>query len=123
MLSYRGREGYWAWVLHRVSGLAVLLFLLVHIVDTAFMGFGRELYNHAINLYRQPIFRVGEVFIFAGVLYHALNGLRIIAIDFWDGATRIQRELWYTVLTLFVGLMLPITYVMLKPVYTLLLGA
>ena len=117
MLRYQGREGYWAWVLHRVSGLAVLLFLLVHIVDTGFMMLGREVYNHAIDLYRQPLFRVGEVFVFAGVLYHALNGLRLIVIDFWDRALPIQRQLWYTVVALSVGLMIPITYIMLKPVF------
>jgi succinate dehydrogenase cytochrome b subunit len=114
---YQGREGYWAWVLHRVSGLGVLLFLLMHIVDTSFMLLGREVYDHAIELYRQPLFRVGEVFIFAGVLYHALNGLRIIVIDFWDGAFRIQRQLWYGVLALSLGLMVPIAWVMLRPVF------
>lgn len=116
MRRYAGREGYWAWLLHRVSGLAVLLFLLVHILDTAFMLLGREAYDHAIALYRQPLFRVGEVLVFAGVLYHALNGLRIIVTDVWDGAFRIQRQLWYGVVALCAGLMLPVAYLMMRPV-------
>lgn len=117
MPRYQGRAGYWAWVLHRLSGLAVLIFLLMHIVDTTFMAFGRELYNHAIELYRLPIFRLGEVFVFAGVLYHALNGLRLIVIDFWDAATPIQTQLWYGVMAVFFAAMVPATYVMLKPVF------
>ena len=117
MLRFEGREGYWAWLLHRVSGLSVLLFLLIHIADTSFMILGRETYNHAIELYRQPLFRIGEVFVFAGVVYHALNGLRIILVDFWDVAIPLQRQLWYGVIGLSVLTMVPVSYVMLKPVF------
>ncbi len=120
MVRYRGREGYWAWVLHRASGLAILLFLLLHIGDTALMLLGREAYDHALALYRWAPFRIGEVLVFAGVLYHALNGLRIIAVDFSELAFRQQRALWYGVLGFSTALMLPIGYVMLRPV---LLGA
>ena len=61
VLTYRGRAGQWAWILHRVTGVGVLLFLLVHIVDTAFIGWGPELYNKAMAVYRLSVFRVGEV--------------------------------------------------------------
>src|SRR5687767_10144653 len=98
MPRYHGREGYWAWVLHRLSGLAVLLFLLLHVVDVGFMLLGREIFEAAMVLYHHPVFRVGEVLVFAGVLYHALNGLRIIVIDFWDAAFPFHRQLWYGVL-------------------------
>jgi succinate dehydrogenase / fumarate reductase cytochrome b subunit len=114
---YRGREGMWAWLLHRVSGLGVALFLALHILDTALIGFGPEAYNHAIALYRTPLFRIGEVAVAAGLLYHALNGLRIIAIDFSDSASRRERQLWYGVMVLFVVLFLPTAYLMLAPLF------
>src|ERR1019366_5102909 len=39
-LTYRGREGQWAWILHRVTGVGIFIYLLVHIVDTALLGWG-----------------------------------------------------------------------------------
>jgi succinate dehydrogenase / fumarate reductase cytochrome b subunit len=118
MLTYRGREGYWAWVLHRISGLGVLIFLALHILDTMLVGFGPELYDHAIEtLYRNPVARVGEVLLVAALLYHAANGLRITATDLWEGAERIQRQLWYGVWALFVLLFVPAAFVMLRPLF------
>jgi succinate dehydrogenase / fumarate reductase cytochrome b subunit len=114
--SVRGREGYWAWMLHRVSGLAVLAFLALHIVDIWLMTLGPEWFDAAVGLYRHPLFRVGEVFVFAGVLYHALNGLRIIALDLSGWAFDRQRGLWFAVLVTTAVVMVPVTARMLGPV-------
>ncbi|MCL5005257.1 MAG: hypothetical protein M1404_01880, partial [Acidobacteria bacterium] len=40
--TYRGHEGQWAWLFHRITGIGVFLFLLAHIVDTAMIGGGRR---------------------------------------------------------------------------------
>jgi succinate dehydrogenase / fumarate reductase cytochrome b subunit len=117
-VSYRGREGYWAWLLHRISGLGVLVFLILHIVDTMLVGFGPALYDHAIEtLYRNPFARVGEVVLVAALLYHAANGLRITIIDFWPNAETLQRQLWYTVWVLFFVMFIPAAFVMLRPLF------
>jgi succinate dehydrogenase / fumarate reductase cytochrome b subunit len=50
VLSYRGREGYWAWLLHRVSGVAIILFLFLHILDTSLIGFGPAAYESFVLL-------------------------------------------------------------------------
>jgi succinate dehydrogenase / fumarate reductase, cytochrome b subunit len=42
---YRGRSGQWAFVGHRVSGVLVLLFLLLHIVDVSLINVSEELYD------------------------------------------------------------------------------
>ena len=97
MLSYRGREGYWAWLLHRVSGVAIILFLFLHVLDTCLIGFGPAVYETFVAYYRVPVFRVLEVALSGAVLYHGINGVRIIVIDFVETATRIQRQLWYAV--------------------------
>ena len=93
-MRYRGGEGQWSWMLHRVTGVGVLLFLLAHILDTALIALGPEHYNAIIAIYRLPFFRVGEVGLAAAVLYHALNGIRIIIIDFWPGTTVIQKQMF-----------------------------
>lgn len=109
--------GQWSWALHRVTGVGVLVFLLLHILDTFLIILGPEHYNKIIALYRVPIFRVMEVGLFAAVLFHALNGVRIILVDFWPDLTRVHRQLFYAELVLFVAAMIPVTYLMLKPVF------
>jgi succinate dehydrogenase / fumarate reductase cytochrome b subunit len=108
----------WLWILHRVTGVGVLLFLLVHIIDTAFLGWGPKLYNHVMRLYTHPLFRAGEIFLFASVLYHALNGLRVILIDFWPEATRFRRELSWVVALAFLVVFVPVAYVMIHEILT-----
>ena len=52
---YRGREGMWSWVLHRITGVAIFFFLLVHILDTALIRVSPEAYNAVIGTYKNPI--------------------------------------------------------------------
>jgi succinate dehydrogenase / fumarate reductase cytochrome b subunit len=113
-LTYRGNVGHWSWILHRVTGVGVFIFLLVHIVDTAFIGWGPELYNKAMALYRIPLFRVGEVVLVGMVLYHALNGIRIFIIDFWPETTAIHRKLAYAVGITFAVIYIPTAIYMLE---------
>ncbi len=80
-LKYRGREGQIAFMLHRLTGLGTLLFLTIHIVDTAAAYYYPPLYEHAIELYRLPIFMVGEIFLVFSVVYHGVNGLRVAYLD------------------------------------------
>ncbi len=113
-LTYRGGEGQWSWILHRVTGVGVFLFLLVHIIDTAGIGWGPSVYDKLIALYRRPVFRVGEVLIAGAVLYHALNGIRIVIIDFWPGATVVHRKLFYAVAVVFAVVYIPAAIIMLE---------
>ena len=113
-LTYRGGAGQWSWLLHRLTGLGVLVFLLLHIVDTALIGWGPGAYNEAMSIYRMPVFRVGEVLLGGAVLYHALNGLRICIIDFWPEATAINRKLVYGVAVLFALIYIPSAIYMLR---------
>jgi len=114
MTIYRGGIGQWSWVLHRVTGVAVLLFLLVHILDTALIMLGPEWYNRVLQIYRMPIFGVMEIGLFAAVLYHALNGIRITLIDFWVEATLYHKQIFLIEMVLFFLLFLPVAWAMLK---------
>ncbi len=111
-LSYRGHEGMWAWIAHRVTGLGVLLFVFLHIIDTSLIGWGPHAYNEAISLYRMTLFRILEILLVGAVLYHALNGIRIIIMDFWPQTTVIHKKLLYGVLVAFVILYVPAIYFM-----------
>ncbi|WP_127472886.1 succinate dehydrogenase, cytochrome b556 subunit [Microbacterium sulfonylureivorans] len=106
---YRGNEGMWSWVLHRITGIAIFFFLLVHVLDTALIRVSPEAYDAVIGTYKNPIMGIGEVALVGAIAYHAFNGLRIIAVDMWTWATRMQRQLWWGVLGLWVVTMLAFT--------------
>jgi succinate dehydrogenase / fumarate reductase cytochrome b subunit len=110
---YRGREGMWSWVAHRVTGVLVFFFLLVHVLDTALVRVSPEAYNQVIDTYKNPVMNVMEVGLVGAVLYHALNGLRIIAIDFWSRGPRYQRQMFWTVAAIWLVVMVPGAYFML----------
>ena len=115
MTVYRGGIGQWSWLLHRVTGVGVLLFLCLHILDTALIVLGPEHYNRIIRLYRLPFFRIMEVVLFASLLFHALNGIRIILMDFWVDLTSVHRLLFQLQMAAFTVLFLPAAWIMLRP--------
>ncbi len=114
MSFYKGKEGQWSYVFHRVTGVGVLLFLLIHILDTMLISWGPEHYDKIIQIYRNPFFKINEIVLFAAVVYHALNGVRIILIDFWSQGARHQKKLFYVEMTLFALIMIPVTVIMLS---------
>lgn len=103
---YRGREGMWSWVLHRITGVAIYFFLLVHILDTALVRISPEAYNVVIESYKTPVMGLGELALVGAIGFHALNGLRIILVDFWGVGTRHHRAMFYAVLGLWAVLMI-----------------
>lgn len=112
-ISYRGGEGQWSWLLHRVTGIGVFVFLLAHIIDTAMIGWGPKVYNETIAIYRLPAFRVGEVILAGAVLYHALNGIRIIIMDFRPETMTAQKKIFYAVVAIFIVIFVPAAIYML----------
>ena len=116
-MMYKGKVGMWSWIFHRASGVGILLFLFIHIVDTAFILLGPNAYNDMISLYKQPFFRPMEVGLLAAILYHSLNGIRISVLDFWPSLMKFQAQLFYGVMILFSILLIPATYLMVKPLF------
>jgi succinate dehydrogenase, cytochrome b556 subunit len=102
---YRGREGMWSWVLHRITGVAIFFFLLVHILDTALVRVSPEAYDAVIGAYKTPIMGIGEIGLVAAIGLHALNGLRIIAIDFLTIGPRIQRLMFWIAIAIWLALL------------------
>lgn len=102
---YRGHEGMWSWVLHRITGVAIFFFLLVHILDTALVRVSPEAYNAVIGTYKNPIMGVGEIALVGAIIFHALNGLRIIIVDFWSKGVKYQRIMFWSVIGVWVVLM------------------
>lgn len=117
-VTYRGREGQIAWMLHRLTGLGVFLFLALHIVDIFLMSFGPDLFDALLFFYHQFLFKLSIVFgLFPGVLYHGLNGIRVIAIDFWPHLGKKQATLWRIQMIVFAIAYLPSAALMILSMF------
>ena len=114
---YKGRSGMFAWLLHRVAGLGVLLFLLVHIVDISLLGFGPNVYDEGIALFGTTLVRLISLGLIAGLLYHSFNGVRIMLIDFVPKAVRYQRSMFWAAMILTIVVFLPMAYFVIAPVF------
>ncbi|MGN6244233.1 MAG: succinate dehydrogenase, cytochrome b556 subunit [Motilibacteraceae bacterium] len=119
---YRGREGMWSWVAHRVTGVLVFFFLFAHVMDTALVRVDPDAYNRVIATYKNPIVNLLEVGLVGAVLFHAFNGLRLIAIDFWEKGPRYQRQMLWGVVTVWVVLMVGFLYPMTQHTINTLFG-
>ncbi len=111
-LRYKGREGQLAWIGHRLAGLGTLLFFVTHIVDTSFVYFWPSGYRHAIDLYRAAPFQIGELVLMLAVIYHGVNGLRIIVMDWFPGLWKRQSQLTWATFILTAVLYAPAFYIM-----------
>lgn len=119
---YKGSPGQWSWLAHRITGLAVTLFLFAHVVDTAVVGWGPDAYNRVTDVYHNWVVRVLELGLVAAVLYHAINGLKIMVFDFWPSTTRYMKPISTASTVLFLGSMVPITWIMGREILNLALG-
>src|ERR1041384_60838 len=102
---YRGRDGMWTWVAHRVTGVLIFFFLFAHVLDTALVRVSPEAYDETIEIYKNPVVNVMEYGLVGAVLFHALNGLRIIAVDFWEKGPRYQKQMFWAVCGTWLALM------------------
>ena len=95
MRQIRPRQNYlgvggWVWagnyklerylyILHRVTGLGILLFLLIHLIVTTFFRIqGQAVWESAMRVLNNPLLKTGEYLVAVAFVYHALNGLRLI---------------------------------------------
>lgn len=113
-LRYRGSIGQWSWVLHRLTGLGVVLFLTLHVVDTSWAVFYPALYVEAIASYQSPLFTLGEFGLIFAVVYHAINGIRISITDY--------RPEWWKYQERAAWIVLGVTTLILVPTFAIMVG-
>jgi succinate dehydrogenase / fumarate reductase cytochrome b subunit len=111
---YRGREGMWSWVAHRITGMLTFFFLFAHVLDTALVRVSPDSYDRVIDTYKNPLVNFMEIGLVGAVLYHALNGIRIMTIDFWFKGPKYQRQMLWIIVAVWVAVMVPGAYFMFK---------
>ena len=126
-LRYGGGIGQWSWLAHRLSGLGILLFLVIHITDTFFVVFAPDWYDHTVAIYGGvwfngeyywPLrwaFRLAELGLIAAVVFHAVNGVGVILYDLWPNGALYKKQIMTAVLVVFAAIMLICTPIVLYP--------
>lgn len=106
-LSYKKDSGSWAWILHRITGIALMAYLFLHVYSLSPLTQGEAAFNNKMQVYMTPFFMVVEWLLFAFVLFHSLNGLRIVIVDWADGSKyhkQLYRLSWVLGIILFIAM-------------------
>jgi len=111
---YRGKSGQWAFIGHRVTGFLVFMFLMLHVVDVSLVQ-DKHLYNEVHAVYGNVLLRVFECGLLFALIFHALNGLRIVLIDFFPEAIRHDKGMFGAVLGVTLAAGIPGSLVILWP--------
>ena len=88
--------GMWAWLLFRISGLLLVFYLWAHIIiiSTARWSSGGATFNSLMKTFDNWALIVLDMALVVAVLYHALNGVRIILMDMGIGIRRHKLMFW-----------------------------
>lgn len=107
-LRYKGQGPMLTFILHRIGGIGMAVFITMHILASflggSFGGFLNSVYEHWLF----------QIFIFFCVLFHAINGLRITVIDLFPGLLVHQREAIWVEWAVFIPLFAIAVYVIIS---------
>lgn len=92
-----GAVGMWAWVLHRITGVGLVLYLVLHTTTMATSLIkGAETFNATLTfLMTNPILHVMEFLLVGAVIYHGLNGIRLLLFDLGVGFSKQKEIFWF----------------------------
>ena len=85
-MAYRRHSGSWAYLLHRITGLGLTVYLFVHIWALTSLTKGRAEFAAEMKTFTTPPFKFAEWALGLLVMFHAFNGIRIALVDLADGA-------------------------------------
>ena len=106
-LSYHKDSGGWAWIYHRISGLALMGYLFLHIYSLSTLTSGKEAFEAKMKTFLSPPLLALEWLLFVFVLFHSLNGIRVVLVDWADGARyhkALYRYSWIVGIILFLAM-------------------
>jgi succinate dehydrogenase / fumarate reductase, cytochrome b subunit len=84
--------GMWAWLLFRISGLVLVFYLGAHIIVISTGHFDQL--DRLMKAFDNPVAVLADLALVVAVLYHALNGVRIILLDLGIGIHRHKLMFW-----------------------------
>jgi succinate dehydrogenase / fumarate reductase, cytochrome b subunit len=111
--TYYNFTGSWAWIFNRLSGLALIFYLCMHIWVINTLTKGPETFDSVMRFLNSAPFKLMETALWAAILFHAFNGVRIVIIDFFKGAY-VQKKLFAVLITLAFLLWLAGSYLIIR---------
>jgi fumarate reductase subunit D len=81
MRAVRGHTGYWAFMVHRVSGIALALFLPAHFWLLGSALAGEAALDAQLRWTEQPLVIAGEWLLVVLLAAHLAGGLRLLALE------------------------------------------
>lgn len=112
-MRYRWDPGFVAWLLMRITGGLIVLFLIVHLFVLSHLGLGKEAFEgfFFVRLADKPLNKLLELGLVGCLIFHGLNGIRVCLVDF-TRAVFFQRRLFWAVVgfgaVIFVAAAVPI---------------
>jgi len=104
------QAGTWAFILNRITGLGLALYLLLHLIMLSKLAQGETAYNEFIALAKTPVIKVGEMLVIAGGIIHGLNGIRVGLTSIGIG-TRYQKPMFFGLMAVSIALIAFFGYV------------
>lgn len=115
--THTEREEQWVWILHRITGVGIFFFLALHILHVWLIGFGPDPFDTLAVVFRHPIARILHIFLFFSVLFHAVNGIRLIILDFWPVLWKYRRRSVDIAIVVFLLIFIPATFLILMDTF------
>jgi succinate dehydrogenase / fumarate reductase cytochrome b subunit len=91
--------GFISWLLRRISGVALVLYLFMHLWVIGAANSGVDTFNSRLDAVQTPLFKVLEVALLAAVVYHGLDGIRLLLIHYFD-LTEYRKSMFWAVFIL-----------------------
>ncbi len=93
-MRYRFHAGYVAWLLNRITGILTLFYLCMHVWVVHHLAHGEKAYSQVMKFLSSPVFTLLEIGLVGVVLYHTMNGIRIVLVDFGKAVWAQKRTFW-----------------------------
>ena len=112
-LRYQGKGPMLTFILHRISGLGIVLFVSLHVLASFMMN---QTWGAQAGVFINSIFESWffQIFIIFCVLFHAINGLRITLLDLWPKLIEYQREAIWLEWCIFLPIYGMVFYVLIR---------
>ena len=92
-------NGFISFLLRRISGVALVIYLAMHMWVIGSVNQGPEVFNARLNAVQTPIFKLFEVALLAAVVYHAFDGIRLLIVHYFD-VTNKRESLFYAAIAI-----------------------
>ncbi|MBF0527959.1 MAG: succinate dehydrogenase, cytochrome b556 subunit [Deltaproteobacteria bacterium] len=93
-VPYRWHWGFVAWLLHRLTGIALAGYIVLHLYVLQNLARGPKAFDSLMAAFNNPFFKVLEIGLLGVVVYHSLNGLRVVLMDYGPMANKESYRKW-----------------------------